>query len=910
MQFQSSPYILPLVLSSVLSGLVALYAWDRRATASGAIPLVFLAVAIAEWSLGYALEIAGADLPTKIFWGKSQYIGIVTVPLLWIIFAYSYSTKGTRMTPRAVGLLSIVPLITLILAFTTEGHGLVWTDVQIYTVGRFSALEISHGLWFWVYWIYAYILLFGGTIFVLRSFNRTKGLFRKQNVILLIAVLTPWVGNLLYVSRLFPIPGFDITPFALTISILVFAWGIFSFKLVNLAPVARDLVVEKMPDGMIVLDAQGRIVDINPYVQRALGLSASQAIGQRAKDLFSAWPSLVERYENTLEAQDEIVFGEGESRIWYELRMSPLVDSRERPLGRVVTVRNITEKKQTEDALRLSEEKYRNIYENVADVIYETDNQGHLTSISPSIEKRGGYRPEELIGQSVMEFFVFPEQYAALDALIMKNGSVNDFEALLRKKDGAHVFASITSHIIFDENGQAVATEGVLRDITERKQAEERIKQMNAELERRVRDRTSQLQESNKYLTSLIETSIALNESLDLNEVLDRILEQVHRLVPARALNIMFVEGDHALIVRRFGYKGLEQIEQNLLGFRFPLSWHTFQHMRNTGESILFSDTAREPGWQNMQDLEWVRSYIGVPLVISDETIGFLNASHSEPNFFDQKHLLILESLAHHAAIAIQNARLLDELKRALEKEQGMRDQLVHADKLAALGKMVSVIAHEINNPIQTVKNTFYLLEDQIIPGSPAVEYLKMAAAEANRIADLVAQLRGTYASGSKEIVRVHVPALLAEVHDLLAPQLKTKRVEWCQEDGFPPYAVLAVRNNLKQVFINLCMNAMEAMEADQKGSITICLRASADGQRVGLDFHNTGPPISDEALPLIFDPFFTTKRNGMGLGLSISYDIIRQHQGEILVESVPGKGVTFTVWLPLALGEENGGVP
>ena len=910
MQFQYTPYILPLLAASVIAVLVAVNVWRRRATASGAQALVLLALAIAEWSLGYALEIAGADLPTKIFWGKSQYIGIGTIPLLWVIFTYSYLTQGTRMTRRNVSLLSIVPLITLILAFTTELHGLIWKDIRIHNVGAFSALDFTHGWWFWINLGYSYILLLTGTIFIFRSFKRTKGLFRRQNLILLIAVLTPWVGNVLYVSGLSPIPNLDITPFAFTISAVAFALGIYRFQLGNLAPVARELVVEKMPDGMIVLDARGYIVDINPALQNALGISASQAIGQRAKDLFNAWPSLVERYENMLEAQDEIFFGEGESQRWYELRMSPLYGSFDRLLGRVVTVRNITEKKQMEEALRLSEQKYRTIYQNVADVIYETDNQGNLTSISPSIEKRGGYRPEELIGRSVTEFFVFPEQYAALDALIMQNGSVNDFEALLRKKDGTTVFASITSHILFDSNGQGVATEGVLRDINERKQAEERIRQMNAELESRVTERTSELQESNAYLTALIETSTALNESLDLNEVLDRILVQVHKLIPARALNVMFVEGEQARIVRRFGYQGLEKIEQNLLDLRFLISWPTFHEMYTTRKRIYIADTAKDSRWQIIDGVEWVRSYIGVPLVISDETIGFLNAAHSEPNFFDVKHAFMLESLAHHASVAIQNARLLDELKKALEKEQGMRDQLVHADKLAALGKMVSVIAHEINNPIQTVKNSLYLLEDQIMPGSQAKEYLKMASAESNRIADLVAQLRGTYASGSKAMVSVDVLELLLEVHDLLAPELKKRQVEWDQVDGLGPYTVCAVRNKLKQVFINLCLNAMEAMEADQERRLTIRLHPNEDGQRVGVDIHNTGPPISEEALPHIFEPFFTTKKSGTGLGLSISYDIIRQHQGEILIESVPGEGVTFTVWLPLAPSEEDGKEP
>ncbi len=910
MQFESSPYIFSLLICFFIAGLVADYVWQRRAFASGAMPLALLALACGEWSFGYALEIASPDLPTKIFWAKIQYIGISAIPLLWVLFASAFSAPGTRITRGTVILLSIIPLITLLLAFTNELHDLIWSHVHIPAGNTFSALEFTHGLWFWAYVAYSYVLLGVGTIFILHSFNRRKGLFRRQDIILLIAVFIPWVGNILYVLELSPIPHLDITPFAFTSSVALFALAIITLKLGNLAPVARDLVVEKMPDGMIVLDTQGNIVDINPALQKALGISAVQAIGQKSKDLFRAWPHLVERYEHTLEAQDEIGLGEGELQTWLELRMSPLVDSRNRLLARVVTVRDITEKRQTEEALRRSEERYRNIYENVADVIYETDNQGHLTSVSPSVQRRSGYLPEELLGRSVTDFFVYPEQYAALDAQMLENGSVNDFEALLRRKDGSTTWTSITSHIIFDANGQGVATEGALRDITERKQAEERIKQMNAELERRVLERTSQLQESNAFLTTLIETSIALNESLDLNAILDRILLQAHKLVPARALNIMFVEGEYARIVRRIGYQGLEKIEQSLLDFRFPMSWPTFHQMSMTRKSLYVADTAKETRWQDVKGAEWVRSCISIPLVIGDETIGFLHASHSEPYFFEEKHIIRLESLAHHASVAIQNARLLDELKKGLEKEQAMRSQLVQADKLAALGKMVSVIAHEINNPIQTVKNTFYLLEDQIIPGSPAVDYLKMASTEANRISDLVSQLRGTYAAGSQAREHVNLLAFLTEIHDLVSPQLKINQVEWCQKDDLQPYVAWAVRNNLKQVFLNLCLNAIEAMEGDKQGKLTVNLHTSLDGRRVGIDFHNTGPPIPDEALPLIFDPFFTTKKNGTGLGLSISYEIIRQHQGEILVESTPGKGVTFTVWLPLVPDMKGEEVP
>ena len=129
---------------------------------------------------------------------------------------------------------------------------------------------------------------------------------------------------------------------------------------------------------------------------------------------------------------------------------------------------------------------------------------------------------------------------------------------------------------------------------------------------------------------------------------------------------------------------------------------------------------------------------------------------------------------------------------------------------------------------------------------------------------------------------------------------------QWCQTDGLPTFTVFAVRNNLKQVFINLCMNAMEAMEGEQKGKLTVSWHASSDDRRLAINFHNTGPLITAGALPFIFDPYFTTKRNGMGLGLAISHNLIEAHRGDIRAENNPSGGATFRITLPIRVASEE----
>ncbi len=342
MDFQFSFYTLPLVTAALFSILVAVYVWPRRHT-PGATALALIALAIAEWGLGYALEIAGANLATKVFWGKSQYLGIVSAPYFWLLFALTYTRQGKQWNPRWMNWLTLLPITTLILLFTTEQHGLVWAEMSVREAGGFSVLGVIYGPWFWVHFAYSYIFMFVGTAVMLNTLRHMQGLYRAQIVALLLGILSPWVGNVIYFSGLSPIPELDITPFAFTITVTMLTWGIYGYRLGDIAPIARDLVIEGMRDGMIVLDRRNRVADLNTAAAHMIGVPAAEAIGKMFADLLSPWPHLSEQFQNVVEASGEIFIGEGEAKRRYEVRISSLFDQQKHPIGRVITIQDINE---------------------------------------------------------------------------------------------------------------------------------------------------------------------------------------------------------------------------------------------------------------------------------------------------------------------------------------------------------------------------------------------------------------------------------------------------------------------------------------------------------------------------------------------------------------------------------------
>jgi PAS domain S-box-containing protein len=353
---QSTPYILPLVITAILLVPLALLLWRRRG-APGVGPLAVLMLGVALWSLTYAISLAQVTLSAQLFWINMSYLGIGLVPASWLAFALEYVGLGAWLTRRRLALLAIEPLLALALAWTNDLHLLFRTQIRLIDVGTYLVLESLLGPAFWLHTVYSYLLTGVGAFLLLRNFVRMPRVYRRQASALLVAVCAPWAGNIMYLSGLNPFPYLDFTPFAFSISAVALAWDLLRFHLFEIVPVARSTVLENMEDGVIVLDARNRLIDINPAAQRITNQRTDAAIGQPAEQVFAAWRELVEHYWLVHEAHDELTTEDGPAPRAFDLRISPLYDRHGRLTGRIIVFRDITERKDAAAALRHQNEE-------------------------------------------------------------------------------------------------------------------------------------------------------------------------------------------------------------------------------------------------------------------------------------------------------------------------------------------------------------------------------------------------------------------------------------------------------------------------------------------------------------------------------------------------------------------------
>jgi two-component system NtrC family sensor kinase len=296
-----------------------------------------------------------------------------------------------------------------------------------------------------------------------------------------------------------------------------------------------------------------------------------------------------------------------------------------------------------------------------------------------------------------------------------------------------------------------------------------------------------------------------------------------------------------------------------------------------------------------------MRGFLCVPINSRGRCLGTLSLGRQISDPFDERDVTLVEATADQIGAALDSARLYTETRRQLEEQQRTQAQLVHVEKLSAVGELASGVAHEINNPLTTILGQAHLLLEHHEVTPYVRTRLALIADEASRAGRIVQNLL----LFSRHYPPERRPCSLAEqaqrVLELKAYQLERDRVQVVMD--FQPCApASADENQMQQVILNLVQNAHQAM-LQQEDERVLTVRVRPGGETALLEVLDTGPGIPPEALPRLFDPFFTTKPpgEGSGLGLSVSYGIVAEHKGTLRGENrLDRPGAVFTLELPL----------
>jgi len=268
---------------------------------------------------------------------------------------------------------------------------------------------------------------------------------------------------------------------------------------------------------------------------------------------------------------------------------------------------------------------------------------------------------------------------------------------------------------------------------------------------------------------------------------------------------------------------------------------------------------------------------------------------HTEITDDDREFLFLLGG---QMAVALENARLYEAEKRAIADLQATQEQMVHTERLAALGEMSAKIAHEINNPLGIIKNYLMLLKKANRDKEDSFKYVEIVGQEIDRITGIVKELLQFHRPRHVDHRKINVLNVIEEVATFLSPQFDQAKIKCTRKFSIHSPEIEGSPENLKQVFINILLNAIDAMPG---GGEILILSNRRDGH-LALEFHDTGSGVKEEQISKIFEPFYTTKEEGKGtgLGLAVSYGIIKKHHGSIAFKNTD-RGGCVEIILPAA---------
>jgi PAS domain S-box-containing protein len=335
-----------------ISGIIAIVLIGfllQRRKSQGAVYLIHFESAAAIWAISDGFEAAATSIPLKLHWAQISYIGVTTSAVMFLLFALSYTQYSRPVKLKTKLVLLVIPLITMIMAFTNPLHELIWSKIVIIEGTNHSVYY--YGPWFWVNVIYEYSALTAGIIVLLMGASKVYSLYKVQFWVLILGTILPFGTSILYIFKLTPLEGIDPTPISFILSGIIVAISLYWLRMFNITPIARKQVIYNLNDGMLIIDSENRIVDANPALYKIIGKQVKQVIGRNIDIIFSEIGISLDSFaiENDYTIETQIGISQDIENI--EIKCHQVKDRNQKQIGRIFMLTNITTKKMILDAI-------------------------------------------------------------------------------------------------------------------------------------------------------------------------------------------------------------------------------------------------------------------------------------------------------------------------------------------------------------------------------------------------------------------------------------------------------------------------------------------------------------------------------------------------------------------------------
>jgi len=406
-----------------------------------------------------------------------------------------------------------------------------------------------------------------------------------------------------------------------------------------------------------------------------------------------------------------------------------------------------------------------------------------------------------------------------------------------------------------------------------------------------LKDGNERIMHNLQNLSNLYSTTLTFHAITSKDDIFREVAYGVSEIVGAEQCGLMLPEGDEFLHMAPA--VGLD--DAAISSLRAPLEKVQELYQSTKRRALVLNDGIEESPTVAADTQLGVKNVMFVWVRHKGDLIGAIRVANKKNGGFTEEDVNPLAILANNLSVALENAKLYEDLRLQMQELRSAQEQLIQAAKLVAIGELASNVAHEINNPLTSILGYAELIKEETELGS-IMRDVEVIESESLRARDIVHQLLEFSRERPVEMKRIEINDILKEVIGLVQLQLKDTHIVVNEDFGTIP-TTQGDPNQLKQVFLNIINNATFAMQ--KEGTLDIITRVV--GSNINIAISDTGKGIPKEVATRIFEPFFSTKQEkGTGIGLSVSFKIIQSHNGHITVDSEEGKGSTFTIILPI----------